>query len=166
MLSQLLNKPKQVYANFQIFFNSFSLFFFSVFFSFFSFFTFLFLFLLFVLGEGLDTEAVKDVLFNDDDEDDGDESGKKKLSRKVRALLTSTSFYGRKVITSKISQEDLVGIDHPEMFLLRTFKKSNSVENSCCTVFILYMIVLKNHIFECSCYIVFIFVYNSVVIIG
>ena len=84
------------------------------------FFFFFFLFLLFVLGEGLDTEAVKDVLFNDDDEDDGDETGKKKLSRKVRALLTSTSFYGRKVITSKISQEDLVGIDHPEMFLLRT----------------------------------------------
>ena len=115
----------------------------------------------------MDTEAVKDVLFNDDDEDDGDESGKKKLSRKVRALLTSTSFYGRKVITSKISQEDLVGIDHPEMFLLRTLKKNQIFENVVVILFsFMYIITLKNKKIENRCYIVFIYFFNNVVIIG
>ena len=121
---------------------------------------------MFVLGEGLDTEAVKDVLFNDDDEDDGDESGKKKLPRKVRALLTSTSFYGRKVITSKISQEDLVGIDHPEMFLLRTLKIIQIFENVVVILFsFMYIITLKNKKIENRCYIVLIYFFNNVVII-
>ena len=72
-------------------------------------------------NNGLDDEAVKDVLFNNDENEEsvgGGGTRNKKLSRKVRLLLTNRSSFGRKVIGSKVKSEDLIGVEHPEMFLL------------------------------------------------
>ena len=64
-----------------------------------------------LINEGLDMEAVKDVLFDEEDEI----GGKKKLTNQIQVLMTMSSGVGKRVLAGLPKEK---GVENPELFLL------------------------------------------------